>query len=170
MSNLFRNTIHTALLLILMAGCVPLTSEPSKDHSLIQVVRGPQARQPSLKVIHLPRETWIVLSSDQLFKPHSATLKDTSKQTLNRVLSLVKSYQSIHIQAFTDQTLSQNSRWTLTQLQANQVAAYLWTHHISSHRISASGSIRPNRFASNHSTTGSAMNRHIKIVLKSTPH
>jgi len=153
-----------------MAGCVPLTSEPSKDHNLIQVVRGPQVSQPSLRVIHLPRETWIILSSDQLFKPHSATLKDTSKQTLNRVLSLVKSYQSIHIQAFTDQTLREDSRWTLTQLQANQVAAYLWTHHISSDRISASGSIRPDRVASNHSTTGSAMNRHIKIILKSDPH
>ena len=145
-------------------GCTPTRQNPEIDQST--VIPGKPVAQPALPVMHAPYQTLVVLASDALFETASAQLKPEANQTLAQLLTLIKhntQIKQINITAYTDDLLSQAQTQRITQLQANNVAAYLWEHHISSRIISAKGSLNNHSVSSNDSAVGSAENRHVTV-------
>lgn len=164
MGSRLKHLILASTIACGFCGCVSDHQNPEFNQST--VVPGTPVAQPALQVMHAPYQTLVILASDALFETASAQLKPEALQTLNQLLRLIKhnaQIKQINITAYTDDLLSQAQTQRITHLQANNVAAYLWEHHISSHIISAKGSLNNHSVSSNESAVGRAENRHITV-------
>ena len=107
------------------------------------------------------------LSSEASFDIDSSTVKSAFKPALNRVASVMGSYDQtvIHIVGHTDNTGSAEHNLRLSQRRADSVASYLSSHGVSYSRLLTYGHGEDEPRATNSTEYGRKLNRRVELYI-----
>ncbi|WP_394204439.1 OmpA family protein [Shewanella waksmanii] len=110
-------------------------------------------------ILNMPNE--VTFGVDQ------SDLNDSAKRVLDSVALVAKEYDEtkLNIMGFTDSSGSESYNLRLSQVRASEVANYLMSQQIASHRIASHGMGEARPIASNDTKQGRAQNRRVEIVL-----
>lgn len=130
-------------------------------------------RADGVQVIHLGQRYRLVLSSDSLFKPHSANLYRHSYSVLKDVAHLLTAYHVIcvRVAAYSDAipSMSRSHKMLLTAQQAFAVQNYLSHRGLSVRLMYADGQGSQHAVAWNGTELGQKANRRIEISFRYSP-
>jgi len=117
-------------------------------------------------------EVTVRVPGDVLFASGRASLRDSSKQTLQQIAGVLQSdYSSgtIRVEGYTDSDPIRKSDWSdnleLSLQRAAAVQRYLTSQGVGSDRIYSAGFGAKNPRASNNTAEGKAKNRRVEIVV-----
>lgn len=99
------------------------------------------------------------------FATGTATLKDTSKEQLQRIAKIVKAYEGVNfeLQGYTDNTGSEQTNTAVSQSRAESVKAFLISQGIPESRLTAKGLGPQNPRGDNATASGRQLNRRTEI-------
>lgn len=102
------------------------------------------------------------------FDVDSAVIRDESKPTLDKIVTLLKgdSAMNLTIEGHTDSSGTAEHNQVLSQQRAESVKSYLVAAGVSSERLSAVGFGASKPVGSNSTATGKAQNRRVELVKK----
>ncbi len=130
-------------------------------------------RADGVQVIHLGQTYRLVISSDSLFKPHSANLYHHAHGVLNDVARLLNAYHVIRVRvaAYSDavHSIAHPHKMVLTAQQAFAVQNYLSNRGLSVRLIYADGQGSQHAVAWNGTELGQDANRRIEISFRYIP-
>lgn len=124
-----------------------------------------ELEQRGVEVIELGDQIELVLGVDRIFMPRSNNrLRYSQVETMKLVSQYLNTYNYSHITVYahTDNVGSDKSKLKRTKVQAETIAAYLWSNGVGRIRAVGCGDTEP--VASNQTVDGSAANRRIEII------
>lgn len=119
-----------------------------------------------LRVICLGDMVEITIPSDKLFYPNEANLTYASLSILADVLAYINTYGpvDINVSAHTDTTSTLMHALKLSQLQAQAVMTYFWTHGKPLDQMNFYGMDHQEPIADQDTVTGEYFNRRVEIM------
>jgi len=109
----------------------------------------------------------LILSNDKFFQLNSSEFRHDHYGALTQVIELAASYPDRQIQviSYGDNVGAPRAIKSLSQLRADNIAAFMWAQGIKPERIVAVGRGRKAPIATNRSPRGSAHNRRTEIIV-----
>lgn len=103
-----------------------------------------------------------------LFDVGKSTIKDASKETLDKLVQFMKDYPHLHIevQGHTDNDGAEPKNVALSQDRANSVRSYLISHAVAGDRVAAIGFGSSKPIAPNTTAEGKQLNRRVMVLVK----
>lgn len=173
-----RNKLMKALFLCLLMGStfllvIPIFAAANTQDSraAVQQLAAQQLSDlqalaaDGITVVLLGDQVKLIIPDDYLFQENSNDIKRSACVFLNRVVSFLKLYGNINLSVIghSDSVGTNLSQIQKTNLQAQQVASYLWTHGISIARIRVLGLGNHQQIADPRTIQGNAYNRRVEI-------
>lgn len=126
-----------------------------------------QLERRGVEVVEVGNKLAIILGVDRMFMPSSNTrLRYSQVETMQLVALYLKkrgvSWATVY--GHTDNVGSDRSKLKRTKLQAETIAAYLWSNGVPLRRIRSVGCGDTEPVASNQTVDGGAANRRIEII------
>ena len=121
---------------------------------------------PGVMVYHVANSTHVIIPSDLLFDPDTATIRYHSEFILFNVSKLIKNNKnpSVTINVYTDHIGAYPRAKMLTDEQAESIKIYLWGQGLDINRLHAKGMGINNPRGNSNTQPGHAFNRRIEIV------
>lgn len=147
-----------------LTACVP-GPKPFYGLSHIKPVH---QKQPGIQAVTYQKALRIIVSSDHLFKLHTAQLMHKKNKLLNQALAWIHRYPgaTIEVLGYTDSIGTDQEKRQITEGQARRVASYLWAHGIAWERLHIGGQGDHEPVASDSSLEAHAMNRRVEIWVR----
>jgi outer membrane protein OmpA-like peptidoglycan-associated protein len=122
---------------------------------------------PDAKVERVGEGIMVEFNSAVLFKVNKFDLSDQSKESLNKLITILNTYPDtdIEVQGHTDSTGTKAYNQTLSVNRAIAVANYLLDHNISSSRVTTKGYGPDVPKYTNTTPEGRAQNRRVEFVI-----
>ncbi len=150
------------MLLAIVATFSGCTTQGDDEYVIFQDVPSPRV---AMREQTMPNHINLVLASDQIFKVRSAVFSRNGIHHLDQVIDRIQArYEGMpHITIDAYYSEAGDGLQSLTQQQASNVAAYLWSHGLKKNHIRYRGHGSNNAVSSNDIPSGTADNRRIEI-------
>ncbi len=128
-----------------------------------------QLQQQGIKVVQVGDNMRIILASDKLFYPNSATFLHNGEYSLNLVAKLLRHYpikSSLDVDAYTDTHAAAAASLALSKQRAQAVAGYLWEDNIDARFVVAHGYGASQFINTNTTAAGRADNRRVEVKFR----
>jgi outer membrane protein OmpA-like peptidoglycan-associated protein len=118
-----------------------------------------------VKTIQTGQQLRLIVPADKLFQFDSSKMRARASLTLDEVNQFLSTYKTVAIKVagFTDGRCFQQRNQALSELRAQQVAAYLWNKGLDTRVLEAVGRAHCYPIASGESKRDQALNRRIEI-------
>ncbi|MBX9586410.1 MAG: OmpA family protein [Gammaproteobacteria bacterium] len=145
----------------------PKVCTPAANRQIMCVLR-----HQAVQVNRVGEDMQIIIPSDHLFRPVSASFNEEYLHVLKAVGLLLQCYNKVDvkIEGYTDCCGNENRNVALSTTQAKKVAKYLWEHGADSRLLYTKGYGSLNPIANSDTYYGRARNRRIEIIFRDHPH
>ena len=163
MIKVIFSIFSTLFLSVLLSGCADEPYNSSLHPNQYVILQDVPVNRSVVRIQPMEDYTSIVIASDRLFKTRSPVFTNNANRILSYVLDCIKSGTPHHISVNAYYSEAGGGLEKITSRQAENIAAFFWSHGISKKIITfhGYGSLKP--ISNNLFPSGTADNRRIEI-------
>ncbi len=167
-----KKTVLLVMSAALLGGCAmqharPDLTPPSQQQ--IHAKLAAQLQKNNVQVVQVGQTFRIILSSDLLFEPNSANIKNAYVNTVMPMIAqFIRAYDkpSVSVTAYSADGSNTAVLLALTNRQAQVISSELWLNNINARLLSAQGKANQDSISSNQTPHGRYANNRVEIQFR----